>query len=559
MLPSLDNGEAATARPQKHLALAVRPYADQPVKGFIGKPPLQLEAHVEPPLPAPAIPPPHDDEESQAKTAFAETHRDAQPEAADQAKEPNLEHSTASPPPPADEATPAPTAADQAMKAPAAEEPGQNKQPEAQEALKSANGEPPIEPPVKQPVLEHPIAIASPSPPANDAKPAPTAADEQHAQVGQPSFRAPAAADRANEESPVPLAGAVKKEQCLSVSSTATPVTVKKECWSGSGKSRSTAAKSKTKKRLRTFSPWKLRTLHSGSIVALSRLAGPAAAPAKQDVKTEGERALHELKKNIRDKRKADQQHPSGFQDPKRSKSQRLEEPETPPAGSTALERAKGTPGCPDRNVNCLMLKESHFSFFADQNADQCESFIMRTYSLRSCPQTFHVLAVPDTGTSCFYVGKMVIVSSDLAKHYHPYKDCMPTKADREFWATRIRSKDRERPFFAWKIGSMSVLDEPVPIQFASAKFRNRHFQVKKKTLFQVADVKAAPSPSLYSTSHFFLRLLSPKNREKLEDVAKQLDGCRIRFGTTCSGSEVGSTAVQAMLAAINQEFKVPR
>ena len=169
-------------------------YADQPVKGFIGKPPLQLEAHVEPPLPAPAIPPPHDDEESQAKTAFAETHRDAQPEAADQAKEPNLEHSTASPPPPADEATPAPTAADQAMKAPAAEEPGQNKQAEAQEALKSANGEPQIEPPVtvNQPVLEHPIA--SPSPPANEATPAPTAADQ--------AMKAPAAEEPGQKKQP---------------------------------------------------------------------------------------------------------------------------------------------------------------------------------------------------------------------------------------------------------------------------------------------------------------------------------------------------------------------
>ena len=62
-------------------------------------------------------------------------------------------------------------------------------------------------------------------------------------------------------------------------------------------------------------------------------------------------------------------------------------------------------------------------------------------------------------------------------------------------------------------------------------------------------------SMSLYSTSSFFIRLLSTADYSKLRETAHNLDGYKLRVSTTCSGSDVGIIAIKSVLRAMNKEF----
>ena len=103
----------------------------------------------------------------------------------------------------------------------------------------------------------------------------------------------------------------------------------------------------------------------------------------------------------------------------------------------------------------------------------------------------------------------------------------------------------------------MHELDEPITIRFASTKYRNRHFLCPRKQLFGIADLPI-PEPSLFSTSEFFINLLSVKHQQRLREVALALDGRTIRLGTTCSGSDICSVAMESMIKQINLVFDVP-
>lgn len=96
----------------------------------------------------------------------------------------------------------------------------------------------------------------------------------------------------------------------------------------------------------------------------------------------------------------------------------------------------------------------------------------------------------------------------------------------------------------------------PQPIRLTYHKYRNRHFMMDKEQLQAGIQAEVPKRLSLYSTSGYFLELLRPADYNRLKASAENLNGFRLRVGTTCSGTDVGVVAVRAMLAELNREFQ---
>ena len=101
---------------------------------------------------------------------------------------------------------------------------------------------------------------------------------------------------------------------------------------------------------------------------------------------------------------------------------------------------------------------------------------------------------------------------------------------------------------FLWEFSCVEVVPER-QIRLTYQKFRNR--------LAQGACVDPPKGPSLYHTADFFMKLLSAADYQRLRATVMALDGCSIRVGTTCSGSDIGITAVKSLLVEINRTFNV--
>ena len=202
-----------------------------------------------------------------------------------------------------------------------------------------------------------------------------------------------------------------------------------------------------------------------------------------------------------------------------------------------------------DKKVNCIILLESTWEkLVAGQSTT-----IFRTYSLRTAPLQLHVLSRGD-GSFTSYVGKMTVREVEAVTSSRTVKDYENNPMEVKFWSDKVRN---EKEVFIWKISTVQAWDEPKPIRFLQAKYRNRHFQVPKRQLMQGSAGMETPRPSLYATSAWFVRLLSISQYQHLKRVALELDGTDLRIGTTCSGSDICIVAIHGLMEAINAEFGV--
>ena len=66
------------------------------------------------------------------------------------------------------------------------------------------------------------------------------------------------------------------------------------------------------------------------------------------------------------------------------------------------------------------------------------------------------------------------------------------------------------------------------------------------------------PAMSLKSTAKYFVDKLSPDDKELLASTMRLLDGNTIRFGSTCSGTDVISPVMKHTFAALSELFDAP-
>ena len=224
--------------------------------------------------------------------------------------------------------------------------------------------------------------------------------------------------------------------------------------------------------------------------------------------------------------------------------SQKRRRPHTPPTAKSQQNRKTEVGG----DVTCMMLQQDYFDFLSRQASP---AFLLRSYQLTKLPQKIYI--VVRSARACCHVGTIDVGGSDEVQRFFPYKDNFPSNTDRKYWQDRVRNR---QPVFAWRIDAVHELDEPITIRFASPRYRNRHFLCPRRQLFGIADLPV-PEPSLYSTSAFFINLLSVRQQQRLREVALALDGRTIRMGSTCSGSDICSIAMESMIKEVNMIFDV--
>ena len=213
-----------------------------------------------------------------------------------------------------------------------------------------------------------------------------------------------------------------------------------------------------------------------------------------------------------------------------------------------AKEAASSESESDENIVKCLVLPEGIFDLLVKNG----EGIMMRSYGLSKSPETFHILCSIDKGTHYTYVGKIEVVKTVAIEKKSALAKLGLTAADYQFWMSRLKDGSGVH---AWDIGSVTKL-RPSSVKFTSGKYRNRHFVCSMQQLLQGGDVDV-PKPSLHSTAGYFLKLLGNKAYAQLSANAHALDGCNIRIGTGCSGSDICVLAFKTLIETINQEFGV--
>ena len=85
-----------------------------------------------------------------------------------------------------------------------------------------------------------------------------------------------------------------------------------------------------------------------------------------------------------------------------------------------------------------------------------------------------------------------------------------------------------------------------------------RSFDIDLKRLKSWNDAQNLPGLDLKETALYFLHLLSEEDLARLEKTMKILDGCEIKVGTACSGTDITVSVTKATFAALSEYFGVP-
>ena len=222
-------------------------------------------------------------------------------------------------------------------------------------------------------------------------------------------------------------------------------------------------------------------------------------------------------------------------------------------------ESPSGAPDVPNKTlkcvsdenelVNCIMIRQGQLATLKH------EQMYFQTYPWKESgnqTSTVHLILSQDNGSLSLYAGSCTIAR---VQHVRRMKEIPDDVDQSHYWKCRLKDG---HPVFVWIVDDVNLV-EPYAIKSTYKKFRNRHFRMDLDTLTtKVCPTRLLPKGmSLYHTSHFFLTLLGTKDFKRLELTALALDGCTIRVGTTCSGSDIGIIAVKSVLCALQQCFQV--
>lgn len=129
----------------------------------------------------------------------------------------------------------------------------------------------------------------------------------------------------------------------------------------------------------------------------------------------------------------------------------------------------------------------------------------------------------------------------------------LPKHLGTKHWIDRLKDS---KAVFLWKLEDVETVPER-PVRLTFQKYRARHFLMSRAQLENGMKIDLPSRLSLHSTSGFFLKLLGARDLQLLGKTATVLNGHKIRIGTTCSGSDIGVTAVKTILLEINRYFRV--
>ena len=198
-----------------------------------------------------------------------------------------------------------------------------------------------------------------------------------------------------------------------------------------------------------------------------------------------------------------------------------------------------------DEQVPCLMLRDSLLGELRKHH------HIVQSYRLKRLPMKIHVITCTKDASSTLHVGHCTVTEChELQYGYQLPKECDQSSQ----WREKLRKKEK---LYMWMVDELHELDEPIKLRLTYQKFRNRHFCMSRTALFESLRVVPPQELSLFHTSWFFLNMLSSSDRERLKATAEKLNGCTLKVGTTCSGTDISVTAMKSIIKMMNREFQV--
>ena len=126
------------------------------------------------------------------------------------------------------------------------------------------------------------------------------------------------------------------------------------------------------------------------------------------------------------------------------------------------------------------------------------------------------------------------------------------TSTEKQMWRQRLAAK---KPVYEWKLCSVEKTDHLVHLA-GRGRVQVARFTAEPSLAMGHAGL---PSMSLQSTANFFMGKLCASDERKLANVARSLDGHTIRFGTTCSGTDIGACVFAATISALCVRYSEPR
>lgn len=206
-------------------------------------------------------------------------------------------------------------------------------------------------------------------------------------------------------------------------------------------------------------------------------------------------------------------------------------------------------PGKADQKnqVACMLLKEVGWAQLKEKE------YMLQTYNIRTLPQKMNIILSCEDGSRSLWVAECEVTACQQLRAMDLNK--MLDSASATHWRNKLQEGTQ---VYKWHFKNVSEgeKDPPMPMKITYQKFRNRHFMMDKQHLEEGIRAEIPKRMSLYSTSRYFLKLLRPVDYQRLKASVENLNGFRLRVGTTCSGTDIGVVAVKAMLAELNREFQ---
>ena len=205
---------------------------------------------------------------------------------------------------------------------------------------------------------------------------------------------------------------------------------------------------------------------------------------------------------------------------------------------------AGNVPSDDESKVPCLMLRENLLGTLCQHH------LIVQSYRLKQLPMEIHVIISTNDSSSTSYIGNCNVTECHQVKYMHQLPKDYEQSSQ---WKDRLRKNEG---VYIWMVDELHKLQEPIKLRLTYQKFRNRHFCMPRTALFDSLRVDAPQELSLFHTSWFFLHMLSSSDRERLRSTAENLNGCTLKVGTTCSGTDISVTALKSIIKMMNSEFR---
>eukprot|EP00435_Cladocopium_sp_Y103_P047554 s787_g14.t1 len=198
-----------------------------------------------------------------------------------------------------------------------------------------------------------------------------------------------------------------------------------------------------------------------------------------------------------------------------------------------------------EKQVKCVIVRPEVWQDVKEHHV------LFQPYMNKQSNEILHFILSCDDGSRSLYVGKGQITKTEKFPTNYQL-DKAKTFSNRSFqkqiWKKKIGNGVS---VYVLTLSDLEVHDKPNAVKVTYQKYRNRSFFMPESLLLS-CDQLTMPAMSLYSTSRFFLDLLNLGDLSKLKDTAMNLDGYRLRVGSTCSGTDIGIVALKSVLRELN-------